>query len=103
MNTEHTDASLDGLDGEMNLQEAIQVLTNRVETLEFLSLDENALRPRYADLTGEQKDHLTAIKLRARDLWVALDKLGASREMTQAKIALDEAVMWATKHVDEHI
>jgi len=85
----------------MNIEEALQVLTKRIETLEYLNLDNNLLRPKYPDLTGEQKEQLKGVKDLAYDFWLMLNDLGVSRELSLAKTYLEETVMWASRHIEK--
>lgn len=85
----------------MDVREALQVLAKRIETLEYLNMDSNLLRPKYPELTGVQKEQLKGIKDIAYDFWMTLNKLGVSRELSLAKTYLEETVMWASRHIEK--
>lgn len=59
----------------------------------------NAVRHQYRVLSDAEKQHMVEIK----DLGVAFlakcDEIGQSRDMSLAKTKIEEAVMWAVKHV----
>lgn len=57
------------------------------------------MRPVYRDLTAQEQGHVTFIKDTGAALWDRFNSLGPSRELSLAKTALEEAVMWAVKHV----
>jgi len=59
----------------------------------------NVMRHGYRVLTPEEKDQMQAIKDQGLAFWEFIDGIGASRELSLAKTAIEEAVMWAVKHV----
>lgn len=56
-------------------------------------------RPKYRELSPEEKTAITNIKERATDLGFVLNLLPPSRVTALAKTRLEEAVMWAVKGV----
>ena len=59
----------------------------------------NVMRHEYRTLTDQEKAAMEQIKDQGLDLWTMLDDLGASRELSLAKTKVEEAVMWAVKHI----
>lgn len=59
----------------------------------------NVMRHEYKVLSGEEKVRMKTIKDKGLDFCDYLDAIGSSRELSLAKTKLEEAVMWAVKHV----
>lgn len=59
----------------------------------------NVMRHEYRVLTDEEKAAMQIVKDRGLHLHDIFSKLGNSREMSIAKTKLEEAVMWAVKHL----
>lgn len=59
----------------------------------------NVMRHEYRKLSEAEKASMLAIKDKGLELWNLIDSLGASRELSIAKTASEEAVMWAIKHL----
>lgn len=59
----------------------------------------NVMRHEYRTLTEEEKRHMKGIKDMGLEFYAACDLLGSSRELSIAKTKIEEAVMWAIKHV----
>ena len=59
----------------------------------------NIFRTVYRELTDEEKKAIEELKSLGQSLHDRIDSLGVSRELSIAKTKLEEAVMWATKHV----
>lgn len=59
----------------------------------------NVMRHAYRVLTDEEKALMQEIKDDGLALWNKIDGIGASRELSVAKTKLEEAVMWAVKHI----
>lgn len=59
----------------------------------------NVMRHQYRVLTDEEKTQMQKIKDDGLALWEYFDSLGKSRELSVAKTALEDAVMWAVKHI----
>lgn len=59
----------------------------------------NVMRHGYRVLTEEEKAQMQRIKDDGLAFWEMLDGIGASRELSLAKTKIEEAVMWAVKHV----
>lgn len=59
----------------------------------------DTMRKKYRTLTEEEKKHLRKLKEKGEDLHNYIESLGSLRETSIAKTKLEEAVMWATKHI----
>jgi hypothetical protein len=59
----------------------------------------NVLRHEYRVLTDEEKFLMQAIKDTGMNFLQLIDRIGASRELSISKTKIEEAVMWAVKHV----
>lgn len=59
----------------------------------------NVMRHGYRVLTDTEKAQMQAIKDKGLELWELIDSIGASRELSLAKTAAEESVMWAVKHI----
>lgn len=57
------------------------------------------MRVQYRVLSDADKASMGAIKLAFEDLWKQVDLLGSSRETSLAKTHLEDACMWAIKHL----
>lgn len=59
----------------------------------------NVMRHDYRVLTDEEKAQMKKIKDDGLAFWEMLDGIGGSRKLSLAKTKIEEAVMWAVKHV----
>lgn len=59
----------------------------------------DVMRQNYRPLTENEKDDMKKVKATAHEFYDFLDSIGSSREMSLAKTKVEEAVMWATKHI----
>lgn len=59
----------------------------------------NVMRHGYRVLSDQEKVQMLAIKDKGLELWDLIDSMGASRELSLAKTASEEAVMWTVKHL----
>jgi hypothetical protein len=59
----------------------------------------NVVRHEYRVLTEEEKQQMKDIKDIGLAFIECFDVLGSSRELSLAKTKVEEAVMWAVKHV----
>lgn len=59
----------------------------------------NVMRHEYRVLSDIEKLAMQTIKDQGLALHDTFDKLGASRELSLAKTKVEEAVMWAVKHI----
>ncbi|CAN7307873.1 hypothetical protein LJR164_001621 [Phenylobacterium sp. LjRoot164] len=59
----------------------------------------NVMRHAYRVLTDEEKASMQAIKDKGLELHALFEGIGGSRELSLAKTKVEEAVMWAVKHI----
>lgn len=59
----------------------------------------NVMRHEYRVLSDEEKQQMQAIKDKGLELHSLFESVGTSREMALAKTKVEEAVMWAVKHI----
>lgn len=59
----------------------------------------NVMRHAYRVLSDDEKAQMQAIKDTGLTFHMLIDKIGQSRELSLAKTKIEEAVMWAVKHV----
>ena len=57
------------------------------------------MRVQYRLLTDDEKRLMGELKLAFEDLWSKVDALGGSRETSLAKTHIEDACMWAVKHL----
>ena len=53
----------------------------------------------YRALSKTERDQMFIIKERGKEFLDMIDQIGVSEELALAKIRLEEAVMWAVKHI----
>ena len=59
----------------------------------------NVMRHGYRVLSDDEKAQMQAMKDQGLALWEFVDGIGGSRELSIAKTKIEEAVMWAVKHI----
>ena len=59
----------------------------------------NVMRHEYRVLSEREKLQMQAIKDTGVTFYKACDDIGTSRELSLAKTKIEEAVMWAVKHI----
>lgn len=59
----------------------------------------NVMRHEYRVLSDTEKQFMQAIKDKGLEFHTLCDSVGQSREMSLAKTKIEEAVMWAVKHI----
>lgn len=59
----------------------------------------NVMRHEYRVLTDAEKQQMKQIKDLGADFLAEIDKLDDSREVELARVKIEEAVMWAVKHI----
>lgn len=59
----------------------------------------NAVRHQYRVLSDAEKQQMLEIKDLGASFLAKIDEIGQSRETSLAKTKVEEAVMWAVKHI----
>lgn len=59
----------------------------------------NTMRQTYRVLTDAEKATMQAIKDQGQTFHDLVESIGQSRELSLAKTKIEEAVMWAVKHI----
>jgi len=59
----------------------------------------NTMRHKYRVLSDAEKQNMSTVKDMGLDFHKFVDGLGGSREISLAKTKIEEAVMWAVKHI----
>ena len=59
----------------------------------------NVMRHEYRKLPDEEKRNMQHLKDMGSDFHAFVGEIGESRELSIAKTKIEEAVMWAVKHV----
>lgn len=59
----------------------------------------NAVRHTYRVLDDAEKAQMVAIKDKGAEFLTLIESIGGSRELSLARTKIEEAVMWAVKHV----
>jgi hypothetical protein len=62
-------------------------------------MTENTMRQTYRELSSEEKANMKALKDKALEFYDLIEAQGSSRELSLAKTKVEEAVMWAVKHI----
>jgi hypothetical protein len=61
--------------------------------------DTNTMRQTYKVLNDAEKANMAMVKNMAQEFHNFIESLGSSREISLAKTKVEEAVMWAVKHI----
>lgn len=59
----------------------------------------NVMRHAYRVLSDEEKAQMQAVKDKGLELLEPVESIGQGRELSIAKTKIEEAVMWAVKHI----
>lgn len=62
-------------------------------------ISNNVMRHEYRKLQTQEMVQMKTVKDMGLEFFNMIDGLGASREISLAKTRVEEAVMWATKHI----
>lgn len=62
-------------------------------------IDNNVMRHEYKVLSEDEKQQMLKIKDAGLGFHELIDRMGQSREISLAKTKIEEAVMWAVKHL----
>jgi hypothetical protein len=65
----------------------------------MLHIEDDVMRQNYRPLNAAETVDLKAVKQYGQSFYDLLSRLGESQEITTAKTKIEEAVMWATKHI----
>jgi hypothetical protein len=61
--------------------------------------ENNVMRHKYRVLSDEEKGQMIVVKDMGRRFYEEIENIGSSRELSLAKTKIEEAVMWAVKHI----
>lgn len=62
-------------------------------------MNEDVMRKSYRELNEDEKTQMATVKFQAEALHKTILEIGASRELSLALTNLEQAVMWAVKHI----
>ena len=62
-------------------------------------MEPNTMRQTYKVLNDAEKANMASIKNTGQEFHDFIESLGSSRELSLAKTKVEEAVMWAVKHI----
>lgn len=74
-------------------------MTQHVDSASDDRTANNAVRHQYRVLSDAEKASMVEVKDRGAEFLKLVDSLGSSRETSLAKTKIEEAVMWAVKHI----
>jgi hypothetical protein len=74
-------------------------MTDTVDSASDERTVNNVMRHEYRVLSDDEKQQMAVIKDLGLDFHETLDRIGSSRELSLAKTKIEEAVMWAVKHI----
>lgn len=74
-------------------------MTDHIESTSDGRTANNVVRHQYRILTDTEKAEMLSLKDMGAAFISKCDEIGASRELSLAKTKIEEAVMWAVKHV----
>lgn len=74
-------------------------MNERIDSTSDERTTNNVMRHEYRVLSDEEKAHMQAIKDQGLAFHDLLTEIGDSRELSLAKTKVEEAVMWAVKHI----
>ncbi len=76
-------------------------MNDKIESTSDDRVKNNVMRHEYKILTAEEKAGMAAIKDAGLEFYGLLDNIApaGSREISLAKTKVEEAVMWAVKHI----
>lgn len=74
-------------------------MTEHVDSASDERTANNAVRHKYRVLSDTEKAQMVELKDMGAAFLARCDEIGSSREMSLAKTKMEEAVMWAVKHV----
>jgi hypothetical protein len=74
-------------------------MSDHVDSASDQRLVNNVMRHEYRVLTEDEKSNITMMKDVGLIFIQNCDHIGVSRELSIAKTKMEEAVMWAVKHI----
>lgn len=74
-------------------------MAERVDSASDDRTANNAVRHAYRVLSDGEKAQMVALKDKGAEFLNLIDSIGGSRELLLARTKVEEAVMWAVKHV----
>lgn len=74
-------------------------MTDKVDSASDERTINNVMRHAYRVLSDDEKVLMQKLKDDGLAFWNVIDGIGSSRELSVAKTKIEEAVMWAVKHV----
>jgi len=74
-------------------------MSDTIESTSDERTTNNTMRHKYRVLSDEEKQQMQDIKDMGQAFIEYLDRVGGSRELSLGKTKMEEAVMWACKHV----
>ena len=74
-------------------------MTNTLPSHSDQRVVNNVMRHEYRTLSEAETAYMKLLKDMGRAFLETCDEIGASREMSLAKTKIEEAVMWAVKHI----
>ncbi len=74
-------------------------MTDKIDSTSDERTTNNVMRHQYRILTDAEKANMQAIKDYGLGFHDLLGEIGDSRELALAKTKVEEAVMWAVKHI----
>ncbi|MDZ4095467.1 MAG: hypothetical protein U1D35_11250 [Paracoccaceae bacterium] len=83
----------------MTAEKTPEETTDRLLSTDDARASNSGVRHTYRVLNDAEKAQMQEIKDFGRDFLVILNDLGSSREISIARTRIEEAVMWAVRHV----
>lgn len=74
-------------------------MSTHVDSTEDKRIGNNVMRHEYRLLSAEEKFQMKSIKDLGLEFFDLISQVGDSRELSLAKTKVEEAVMWAVKHI----
>lgn len=74
-------------------------MSDKVDSTSDARTVNNVMRHAYRVLSDEEKAQMQKIKDYGVGFWELVDGIGQGRELSLAKTKIEEAVMWAVKHI----
>lgn len=74
-------------------------MTEHVDSTSDARTINNVMRHGYRVLSDDEKAQMQAVKDKGLRMFQQIGALGESRELSIAKTKIEEAVMWAVKHI----